>query len=578
MDESDYVFLQGNRLKDRFLALPPNSSFHIAELGFGTGLNFLLTAELFLKAAPPDARLFFTSVEKHPITPVDLARVYGGWPRFAGITEDILRQYPPMVAGFHSLFLAGGRIRLTLCLGDAADILPEMSGPVDAWYLDGFSPAKNPDMWRPEFYPQIAALTGPGGTLATFSVTGPMRRAFAAEGFTVEKIKGYGIKWSMTVAQKNGSPASRARKKIAVLGAGIAGCAAARMLALRGHDVMVIERHDHPASEASGNPVAVMYPKMTAAPSPKNTLHTQGFCHARALLTAMRVASWTACGVRLLNTAPDDAARHRAIVDHHGLPGDFARAEDDGLLLPLAGHVQPRDFCGALLDHPSIQRQFGQDLTDIAALAADYDAIVIALGHHSKNFDETNWLPLQSLRGQVTFAAATAESAALAEVLCHDGYITPAVAGTHSLGATFQKEEPDDGATRADDDAENIAQLNAHLPQLGLGMAQVTGSRAAFRTTTPDKMPMAGPCPDYAATVTAQSALRQGQETPAVDTYHEKLFLMTGFGAHGFSTATLAGDVLAAMMSQEPLPVPRSLVPHLLPERFILRDLKRKKI
>lgn len=579
-EESDYVFLQGNDLKQRFAQLSETSGFNIGELGFGTGLNFLLTASLFLQQAPKGAHLTYVGIEKHPLRPADIERAQALWSDLSSLAQDIQRQYPPLMSGFHHIDVAGGRIRLTLVFGDAAEILPEISGSFDAWYLDGFSPAKNPDMWQEDMFGQIAALTKPGGTLATFSVMGGMRRRFKAEGFDVEKRKGFGIKWSMTTAKKQGAPAPAPaiHKRIAVLGAGIAGCSAAAALALRGCHIDIFDIATQAAQGASGNPVAIIYPKLTEAPSFKGTYHLLSFCRTQALLRHLSLPSWRACGVRHLDMNDEDTGHHHALIEKNGCPPEFMR-HDNGLLQPTAGHLSPIEFCSRLLDTPGITKIFGKTAPCIDTLTKNYDAVIIASAHNSKDYAQTSWLPLQALRGQVTFARTTPVSAKLQNVVCHKGYIAPAVDGMHCLGATFQKEEPGDHSTRAEDDIENIDTLAQNMPELGITQQDVAGSRAGYRTTTPDKLPMIGPCPDAAAFMLSHAALRQGEDTSHVPTpYLDKIYLSTGFGAHGIAGAPLAAEILAAEICDEPLPVPQSLMAHLLPERFLRRDLKRRKI
>jgi tRNA 5-methylaminomethyl-2-thiouridine biosynthesis bifunctional protein len=194
-------------------------------------------------------------------------------------------------------------------------------------------------------------------------------------------------------------------------------------------------------------------------------------------------------------------------------------------------------------------------------------------------FAQTEWLPLQSLRGQVTALKTTAESTALDKVVCHDGYITPAIDGLHYIGATFQKEGPGDADVRDEDDAENIEKLNRWLPQLKLSASQIAGNRAGYRATTPDKLPMIGPAPDYEAFRENYAGLRTGKQvTTVAPPVIGGLYISTGFGAHGLSGAPLAGDIVAAMISEEPLPIPQDLLAHVMPERFIFRGLKRKTI
>jgi len=588
--ESDYVFLQHNKLAERFAQLGPRG-FAVGELGFGTGMNFLLTARLFLQTAPEDAYLIFTSIEKHPIDKNMLAQIYAHWPDYADITSGILSGYPPMIAGFHTLLLAGGRIRLTLCFGDVADILPQISGAFDAWFLDGFSPAKNPDMWREELFPQIAARTKTDGTLATFSVTGHMRRALKTLGFDVQKVKGFGIKWSMTMAHKTGTPQPPVpRKRIAVLGAGIAGCSAAYALARRGHAITLIDRQGGIAAETSGNPIGIVYPKMTADLSPLSAFHAHGFCHTRMLATHLNLPSWHPSGVMHLDKTADDAVRHQKMINRSGLPAEYARHDANGLHQPMAGYLSPPEFCKYLTAAPNISTVFGKeashikqngnawDIVDNAGnIIMTADCLVIAAAHGSTAFDITPWLPLQSLRGQISYVQPSAASKDLNHVICHDGYITPPVDGVQYIGATFQKEPvsntPD---IRSEDHAENVAQLAVHLPNLGISIGDIKGGRTGYRAATPDHLPMIGPAPDAARVLEDFAILRTGGAMP--DTPVPALpgiYISTGYGAHGMTGAPLGGEIIAAMIDGEPLPVPQDIANTVMPARFLLRGLRR---
>jgi tRNA 5-methylaminomethyl-2-thiouridine biosynthesis bifunctional protein len=550
-EESRYVFLEANRLPERFRGA--EDVFHIAELGFGTGLNFLLTAKEWQNSAPQHARLFYASVEKHPVEKSELAKIYALWPELKPFSDAVLAQYPPLIEGFHHIRLPG--IHLMLLFGDAGDVLPELSGAFDAWYLDGFSPEKNPGMWEERFWPLIAARAKPGGTLSTFSVTGPMRRGLAASGFEVKKVKGFGVKWSMTVASMPPSrPAARRAREVAVLGAGLAGCGAAYALARKGFRVTVADRRDGPARETSGNPAGILYPKLTLTPSPLGRFHGHGFCFTRALIETLPLPSWRACGVLHLDLDAEDKERTRALIEKNGYPPDYAEAWDEGLWQPSSGYLSPPELCAALLEHPNIETAFNRDIKNLGGETP----VVAALGMGLSSFPETARLPLQSLRGQISYARATTQSAALKHVICHEGYITPAENGLHCIGATFHKEPPGPTDLREADHAENLGKLQKHLPSLGIEKTE--GGRAGFRATTPDKLPMAGPCPDH-------------NSFPG---YIENLYVSTGFGAHGLSGAPLAGEIIACLIAGDPLPVPQSLMPYLLPERFILRALKRK--
>lgn len=559
MEESDYVFLQNNNLRARFESLAPGDAFFIGELGFGTGLNVLQTCALWRAAAPQGARLHIYSVEKHPVTYHDLADIYRGWPQFESFTAPLLHHYPPMVEGFHTLRLAPD-VTLTLVFGDVADALPQMTGLFDCWFMDGFTPSRNAGMWDESLYPHLARLTRPGGTLTSFSSAGHVRRSLAAAGFAVKKIPGYGIKWSMTTAAMplgeapahHGDPAPR--RTVAVIGAGIAGCSVAHALARRGHKVTVYDRHDTCAQEASGNPVAVIYPKLTADDSARGDYYSHAFCYVRSLLDALALPSWNACGVLRLDLSDKDRAHSQKLVARRACPPDFTdwlpntAFNKSALLHAGGGHVDPRAFCAALLDHPGITTVYNHDVADWRALGADIT--VIAQANASISHAETAGLPLNPLRGQVTLLAPTDISASMHKVVCHKNYLAPVVDGLHCIGATFQKEPVTDFAARREDDLENLETLNRNLPGLGFTAKDIRGARAGYRATTPDRLPMAG-----------QVA--------------ENLYLATGFGAHGMTGAPLIGDMLAAMISGEPLPLPAALAQAFAPGRFAARHARR---
>ena len=583
LDESRYVYLDGNKLAERFEKC--ETAFHIAETGFGSGLNFLLTAQLFSKAAPAHARLVYASIEKHPVTRADLETIYAHFGELSPWSQPLLEQYPPLIEGFHTLHFMNGRIRLILLFGDIADVLPQLQGKFDAWHLDGFAPKYNPDMWTENVYAQVAERTKAGGMVASFSSAGHVRRGLAAAGFAVKKVKGFGFKWSSTTAAMPGQirPAA-ALKKIAVLGAGIAGCSAAHALATRGHAVTLIDRHNGTAQETSGNPVGIVYPKLTADASPMGVYHAHAFTFTRGLLNDLKLPSWRACGVTHLDMDDPQAQKTAQILASNEFPVDYAQICEGGYHQPMAGFLSPPEFCARLASHPNITKQFAASVENIEPAAGSwvilgrtYDAVVIALGNSSKDFSQTKWLPLQSLRGQITMLTPTTTSATLDHVICHEGYITPLKDGLHCIGATFQKEEAGIPDTRQADDLENLASLNEHLPQFGFDATHIANNRSGYRATTPDKLPMAGTCADYPQYIAANPQVRGGAavaETPRL----EGLYVSTGFGAHGMTGAPLAGEIIAADISGDPLPVPADLAERLMPERFIMRALKRREI
>lgn len=194
--QAQHVFLAGNGLPERWRN---GQRFCILETGFGLGLNFLATWLAWCNDPDACQELHFFSVEKHPFRADDLARLHARWPEFAELSAELVTQWPPLVAGMHRIELAQGRLLLVLFFGEASDLLPQIEVTADAFYLDGFSPAKNPELWSPALCRQLARCARCGSTLATWSVAGSVRRALTAAGFVVEKRSGFAAKRQMLV-------------------------------------------------------------------------------------------------------------------------------------------------------------------------------------------------------------------------------------------------------------------------------------------------------------------------------------------------------------------------------------------
>ena len=607
--ESRYVFIEKNGLPQR---MRNTARFSIAELGFGTGMNFHLVAGLFIENAPADACLDYVSFEKHPVRAGDLRRIYDLWrndpvhgadfTQSLPFLDDFLERQPAMVQGFHTILFAEGRIRLTLVYGDAGEMLPQVSGRFDCWFLDGFTPRLNPDMWQHDLYPHMFARTKEGGTLSSFSGSRHVREGLTIAGFDVMRDKGFGTKLYMTTARKNvpdNKPAVRPERSyhIAIIGSGIAAASAAAQLAARGHKVTVVEKAATIAAGASGNPLAAVYPKLTADPSPASRFYLSAFSAARAMLLSLGGHQlWWSCGVKHLATDAEDVLRHRKIIENIGLYADTAEISGDAgdLLHPLAGTVAPQQLCLRLLVHRNIEILLNQNVhmlqrqhdmwtlcddTGRSLLAAD--KVIIASGVKAAQYAQTAFLPLQPVRGQLTYLRESAQSAHIETVRCGDGYILPAQNGMHVTGATFEK--CDMAAADITDVTEAAHEVNLRKTAVlaGKGIfdtADVCGGRTSCRATTPDKLPYVGPVPDFDASVNVFAGLRQGLEPPA-DTpmpCHNGLYVMAGFGSHGMTTATLSAMIVAAMVDDAPLPIENDLLPYVLPERVILRGLRRR--
>lgn len=196
--QANHVFLAGNSLPGRWAG---RARFVIVETGFGLGLNFLATWLAWRDDPQRCQTLHFVSLEKHPFAAADLGRVHTAWPELAPLADELCRRWPALEEGVHELEFYGGRVRLTLHFGDAVTLLPGLDARADAFYLDGFSPAKNPELWSPSLCQSLARLAQHGATLATWSVAGDVRRALAAAGFAVARRPGFAGKRQMLVGR-----------------------------------------------------------------------------------------------------------------------------------------------------------------------------------------------------------------------------------------------------------------------------------------------------------------------------------------------------------------------------------------
>ncbi|SDS63890.1 tRNA 5-methylaminomethyl-2-thiouridine biosynthesis bifunctional protein [Halopseudomonas xinjiangensis] len=625
LEETRHVFLHHNALAERWASLASEDTFCIAETGFGTGLNFLCAWQLWDQCAPAGCRLHFVSTEKFPLGLTDLQRALALWPELQHWAAQLLAQYEDPAGGWQRFRFEDGRVTLTLLIGDLLETLPQLDASVDAWFLDGFAPAKNPDMWQPQLYQTMARLSAEHATVATFTSVGDVRRGSQAAGFAMQKVKGYGRKREMLAGRlqpRTASPwsppwydrpaPSRAERTALVIGAGLAGCSTAFALAQRGWAVTVIERHPGEAQEASGNPQGILYCKLSAHPTPLSRFVQASYAYCLRVLRQclpMDGVSWDPCGILQLAADEKDETRLRAIAAN-GYPAAFLhwvdaseaselagiRVDRSGLNFPGGGWVHPPALCRALLEHPNItlltchhamrlQRDSGRRWTafdsagDTLASAA---VAVVCAAADSLRFAQTAHLPLKAIRGQITHLPATETSQKLRTVLCAEGYVSPARGGEHHVGASFRFDRIDcePSVEESRDNLNLLPSLSADFAEAvtaqSLDPAQLK-ARAALRCTTPDYLPVIGPVVNARAFSENYAVLRKDAarklETPAP--WLDGLYVNAAHGSRGLLSAPLSGELIAAWLEGEPLPLPRPVAEAVHPSRFLLRELIR---
>ncbi len=559
--ESRAVFLEGCGLPDAWAA---RDRFVVGELGFGAGLNILALAELWRRTAAPDARLQIFSIEAFPLEAADAARALGAWPELADLAQDLVRRWPGQARGLHRLDWPELRITLDLAVLDVAEALAGWSGQADAWFLDGFAPSLNPDMWRDEVLDLVARRSAPGARAATFTVAGAVRRGLAAAGFIVEKKPGFGRKRERLEARLPGETAAASRPRVAVIGAGIAGASAVRALAALGIEARLFEAVA-PGAGASGNPAVLVTPRLDAGLGPVACLAAQAFGRAVTLYGDLPDAV-IAHGVLQLAAGARDPDRFAKIAGS-GLfePGALAPISADAASRKLgeavAVDMPALDMAAALVVEPAVVLAAwtgGVERVRVAAVRrtaggwgifgaddgpiAEADAVILAAGLETFGIEA----PLQPVRGQASWADGPSPPAT-----AWGGYVLPTRTGL-LFGATHDR---DDTGTelRAVDHQRNLETLAGAFPALAgrIEVASLAG-RAAVRATTPDRLPLAGPAPD----------------APGV-------FLLTGFGSRGFSLAPLLAEHVAALATGAPSPLPGELAELVDPARFARRAARR---
>ncbi|MFT3856982.1 MAG: FAD-dependent 5-carboxymethylaminomethyl-2-thiouridine(34) oxidoreductase MnmC [Aquabacterium sp.] len=658
--QARHVFLGGNGLPGRWQG---RSRFVILETGFGLGNNFLATWSAWRHDPGRCDHLVFVSIEKHPLRRDDLSRVHGlagpgqadaaqTEPDHCELARRLVDVWPVLTPGMHTLHFedpgVGPRsdgagfnrphVTLLLGLGDIADLLPTLVAQVDAFYLDGFAPAKNPDMWDEGLLSRLNRLAAPGATAATWSAARGVRDGLSRAGFEVQRVAGFAGKRDMVravYAPRYQAPAPagglwpevacRDDRHAVVIGAGLAGCSAALALCREGWRVTLIDRHEGPAQEASGNPGGLFH----------SVLHGEDGVHARAHRQAA-LTTWADARARIDRGELQGDARGllrldarmnrqaaESLLDRLGLPTDHVTWLDQdqaceaagvtvpsgGWLFRQAGWLHPAGLAHSLLrdaaafrdaDGPLLTCRWqtkvdglrrdeagaGWQIWCAGELVAQAPSVVLcqagATPELLAGLDAAHAVfpfPLGHVRGQISVWASD-------DARCHPpnlpvagaGYALALDSGTLLCGATTQHNDPDP-TVREPDHRHNLAQAHRlgacdamdALAPLPAGLQ----GRTAWRATTPDRLPVVGAMPVSLERLQANAGGRADQVRLIPRQRDERggLFVLAGLGSRGITWSALAGDLLAHWVTGAPCPVEADLRDALDPARFLVRQI-----
>lgn len=628
LSETRYVFLQQNRLPARF-SHHDSDSFVIGETGFGTGLNFLATMQAFLEQAPQSgngSRLHFISFEKYPLTQDDLRKALAAWPELGHLSQDLVAQWPLPLSGCHRLHFAGGRIHLDLWFGDIKDMLPQVphraEGLVDAWYLDGFSPAKNPEMWTQELFDGLARLARPDCSIATFTCAGFVRRGLIAAGFAMKKVKGHGSKREMLVGDRTDKqpqqtivpwyarPAGRTGE-VVIIGGGIASTMTALSLVERGRKVTLLCADGEPATGASGNRQGALYPLLNGEHDALSRFYSLAFGYARQRLLALaerHPIAFELCGVTQLGY-DDKSAAKLAKMSQGPFPSELMHplstleveqvvglpCGHSGVSYPQGGWLCPADFTRAAIKEAQasglLQVEYHTQVSAIAEQADGWQVesqdgrhwqapnLVVAAGHQLPAMLPFAELPLYPVRGQVSHVPTTASLRQLKTVLCYDGYLTPMHNDQHCIGSSYDRNQSS-LEFRAEEQILNQVRLQACLPEQ-TWPAEVDVSdneaRVGVRCASRDHLPVVGPVARLQGLADHYAQLQHDQHNAQPLPLHPGLYVLGALGSRGLCSAPLCGELLASEICGDPLPLAADLLEALHPARYWVRKLLKGK-
>lgn len=628
LEESFHVFIQANQLIERWQTRPAEETreFVIGETGFGTGLNFLLTWSLWEKYASESSQLRFVSCEQYPLSHSDLIRALAQWPQLGKYAQALIEHYPTLTPGFHLLKFESARVSLLLMLGDALASYQQLlssgdptlesqlrRGYMDAWFLDGFSPAKNPTMWSEELFSVLSLLSKNNTTLATFSAAGLVKRGLERNGFKVRRTKGFGRKRQMISAKRVEKPLSPfpikrhtpwhlapsihdSRKRAVIVGAGLAGCFCAYALKSRGWQVHIIDERGQAGEGASGNPQAVLFPRLSAYRAPLTEWMLSAYLYATRIYQAL--FAHQDCGaltglLQLADTA--QALQHqnqlKAWLQHYPTLGMLVDREEasrlagipihcGGLYVPHSGWFRSNQLCQILLRLSGIEEieakrveclQFSERRWHLNQDSAE--VVILANGVFANQFKQTDHLPLKPIRGQMTQILATEASSRLNLPICGTGHVLPAHQNVHSIGATYHLNDQNPIGLGADDQF-NLDQLN-RLPTESVWSGKVLGHWSGVRAATPDYLPLVGAVTNplrfkkIFAAFSTNSKRWIAQPNPA----YPGLYVCAGFGSRGLTSIPLSAEYLASMINGELDCLPRHLIQAISPARFLKKTL-----
>ena len=611
--EFNHVFFKNNDLSARWKNA---DNFVVAELGFGSGLNCILTIREWLKHLTKSKQikcLHYIAIEKYPLSPETMIKLVSRYPELKKYYDEVIAYYPPAIEGVFSYPLFDNRVVIHYKFKDAYDALKDESFNVDAWYLDGFSPAKNPDMWSQPLFEKVVQNSHTGTTCSTYTSAGFVKRNMQAAGFSVSKVSGCGKKREILLAElkKKQSVPLRyqdkpwykppfkkqlAEKKATIIGAGIAGLSLAYALVQRDWAVTIIDKYGDDIRQASSNPAPIVYPRLSINNDVDTEFYTAAYFYTlfcfKKLQKKNKQQFWFGDGLIQLM----DKKRIRQIINKFHFNSDYIAVSDEliseqvAVDFPSAGFVLPAILCDVLkneceqklklidaeVTHVNYDKRKWQCLSN-TQLINETEMLIIANGTGINELALPLKFPVEVIRGQVVeLNANPLSSSQINKTMNADVHITPVINDKHYLGATYTRNNTD-LALDKNDNKYLLESLNKMYPDM-FKHEDYSSAWVGFRTMSKDRVPIVGAIADEAFFNEEYADICHGKVNRNYPPAHylPGLYLSSAHGSRGFTSSFLCAEIIASLIAGEPVPVSRRVLDYLSPSRFMVNNLKRR--
>ena len=559
--ECNHVFIKGNNLNERFENLGENSKFYIGEIGFGIGINFLTTCKSWLDHTKQNQVLEFYSFDKYLFRLSDFKTLNVSCPDLKEYISELERNYPRNIQGAQKISLFGGRIILNLIIGeiDNTQEYIKLMDKVDAWYFDGFSPAKNPDLWSIKLFKCIHKSCHENTTFSTYTSSGLVKNNLTESGFNHSRAMGFSDKRHMlkgtvdTQLKKNTS-----NTKVAVIGSGIAGCVLSYTLAKKGIEVDLYEKSDSICSGASSHELLVTYPRLSAHDTAFGSFTLHSYIFATNFYKQLKTDTWKKTGVIILNHDAATEKRQSSLLEKRA-DGEIYRYIDpdeaselsgidiklNGLIYEDAGYILPEEMCKFLIESPkiniftsshikSIKKNREVFNLNIGKKKFEYHNVCVCAGSETANIVDIDGISIK--RGQVTHIESLDNISRIKLPICAKGYISPRVNNIHLVGSSYSDSEDTDLS-----EEEHLYNLNNLKLVIDEEMNVITG-QTGHRAVSKDHMPVVG--------------MKDG------------IYINTCHGSRASVTAPISAEIIASMIVDEAPPLMGRELESLSPERF----------